>query len=69
MNETNQLIISAMSEIMELNNAGRFEQDEVIKILEDYFNLVIRERNDLLSYLKGNVIDNTANFISGFKEL
>lgn len=69
MDETNQLIISAMSEIMELNNAGRFEQDEVIKILEDYFNPVIRERNDLLSYLKGNVIDNTANFISGFKEL
>ena len=36
--EKEQNFISAMSEIMELENGGIFNQDEVMKILKRYFN-------------------------------
>lgn len=68
MKNTREFLHELTDEVMksQVDNSG--DSRVVFDILAKYVVPIIRERNDLINFIKGTIINNTVNFIKGYEE-
>ena len=65
---TRELLNDITDEIIEAQVDKPRDHREIFDILAKHILPIIRERNSLLSYIRGTIIHNSANFIKGYEE-
>ncbi len=68
MKNTRELLYEITDELIECETSNPRNKRMIFDILYKHIVPVIRERNNLISYIKGTVINNSANFIKGYDE-
>jgi len=65
---TRELLNNITDEIIEAQVDKPRDRREIFDILAKHVLPIVRERNSLLSYIKGTIVHNSANFIKGYEE-
>ena len=68
MMNTRELLNNITDEIIEAQVYKPRDRREIFDILAKHILPIVRERNSLLSYIRGTIVHNSANFIKGFEE-
>lgn len=68
MKNTRELLHEITDELIESETSNPRNSRMIFDILAKHIVPIIRERNNLISYIKGTVINNSANFIKGYDE-
>lgn len=68
MKDTREFLHELTDELIESQVNNPRDSRVIFDILYKNIVPIIRERNNLISFLKGTIINNTANFIKGYEE-
>ena len=66
---TRELLNDITDEIIEAQVDKPIDRREIFNILAKHILPIVRERNSLLSYIRGTIVHNSANFIKGYEEV
>ena len=55
-------------EIVELQVSNPRDSGAIFELLRKHISPIIRERNNLISFIKGTIVNNTSVFIKGYEE-
>lgn len=67
MKNTREFLHEITDEIIECETSNPRNSRMIFDVLYKHIVPIIRERNTLISYIKGTVINNSANFIKGYE--
>ena len=68
MKNTRDLLHEITDEIIACETENPRNSRMIFDILYKHIVPIIREKNSLISYIKGTIINNSANFIKGYEE-
>ena len=68
MKNTREFLHEITDEIIECETNNPRNSRMIFDILYKHIVPIIRERNSLIRYIKGTVINNSVNFIKGYEE-
>lgn len=68
MKTTREFLHEITDEIIECETSNPRNSRMIFDILDKHIVPIIRERNNLISYIKGTIINNSANLIKGYDE-
>ncbi len=68
MKSTMEFLHELTDELLESQVSNPRDSRVIFDILAKHIVHIIRERNNLISFIKGTIINNTANFIKGYEE-